>query len=263
MRNDIHTGSAIARQAHALADLGYHLVPIVYGEKKPLIRWKESPSSHEAIDSWFSRFGTINVAIHAGRSGVVVLDADRLEAAAWIESHCPATPMTVTTPRGDLHAYYRASEVVPRPAQNLFGLGLDVKSASAIVLASPSWSVKYQRHWEWRNEIVRAEMLPILDAALVTRSLPPPFGKPNVPIINSLSNPRPSTVSVRDVTKWVMEVNSIQGRGGSNQCFKVACRLVDAGLGWDEARSWLCYWNGRKAELPWSEAELWHKLRDA
>ena len=60
-----------------------------------------------------------------------------------------------------------------------------------------------------------------------------------------------------------MEVESVQGWGGSNQCFKDACRLVDAGMNWEEALSWLRLWNQRKARPPWSEGELHHKLRGA
>jgi hypothetical protein len=60
-----------------------------------------------------------------------------------------------------------------------------------------------------------------------------------------------------------MAVESVQGRNGSNACFKVACRLVDAGFTWEEAWRWLCLWNASgKAIPPWSEAELRHKLRD-
>ena len=68
---------------------------------------------------------------------------------------------------------------------------------------------------------------------------------------------------IRDVTRWVMRVESVQGQNGSGQCFKVACRLVDAGLDWDRAWQTLLAWNDRMAEPPWGEKELRHKLDGA
>jgi hypothetical protein len=60
-----------------------------------------------------------------------------------------------------------------------------------------------------------------------------------------------------------MRVPSVQGQNGSNGCFKVACRLIDAGFSWDEAMMWLRVWNDRIPQPPWSEEELVHKLKDA
>ena len=103
-------------EAHRLADLGYHLVPVACGGKRPLIAWKDAESSHRAIDAWFDRFRSlINIAIDAGKSGVVGLDADTDEAAAWIVAHCPPTPMWAATPRGGRHAYYQATAERRRP----------------------------------------------------------------------------------------------------------------------------------------------------
>ena len=97
-----------AREAHALVDLGYHLVPVEYGTKKPLLRWKELRSDHRAVERWSRRYRRLNLAIHTGRSGVVGLDADSERAAEWIAAHCPETPMVSITPRGGLHAYFAA-----------------------------------------------------------------------------------------------------------------------------------------------------------
>ena len=127
------------REAHALVALGYKIVPVKYGGKRPLLPWKELACDHGAVDEWFERFpGGISIAIHAGKSGVVGLDADTAEAEAWIAAHCPPTPMRASTPRGGMHAYFRAPEDAPPPAQNLFGIGLDVKSGTSLLIASPS-----------------------------------------------------------------------------------------------------------------------------
>jgi hypothetical protein len=62
---------------------------------------------------------------------------------------------------------------------------------------------------------------------------------------------------------WIAKVFSVSGQAGHNHCFRAACRLVDAGLAWNDAWEELLIWNGTNAEPPWSEKELDHKLRDA
>lgn len=249
-----HTG--IRTAAHELAALGYHLVPCTPGGKTPLIAWKDSPSNSAVIDSWFDRFGPrINIAIHTGKSGIVVLDADSLEAEEWIARHCPPTPLRARTPRGGSHHYWRAEPTPPPPAQNLFERGLDVRAGNSIVLAPPSWSRARKGHWTWIGDPQSPIELPSIATGLVQTS---------ARVIPTFHNSPTRASPIRDITRWIMSVESIQGSRGSNQCFRVACRLVDAGLPWDEAWRWLCYWNASgKAIPPWSEAELQHKLADA
>ena len=150
MSTNTNSVGIVRESAHTLVSLGYHLVPCEPGGKRPLLCWAGSPSGHAEVDRWLDGFGAhINLAIHAGKSGVVVLDADTPEAAAWIETHCPATPMAARTPRGGRHAYFRSPDHAPPPAQNLFGIGLDLKAGNSLVLASPSLSLAYRRRWEW------------------------------------------------------------------------------------------------------------------
>ncbi len=249
-----HAG--IRRASHEISALGFHLVPCEPGSKIPLIAWKDAPSDSDAIDGWFDRFGSdINIAIHAGKSGVVVLDADSSEAEDWIAQHRPPTPVRVRSPRGGSHHYFSAESTPPPPAQNLFGIGLDVRAGASIVIVPPSWNREQERRWTWLGTPLSPSVLPTIPSSLVERPRPIP------PVI-----PDPSTRCgpIRDITRWIISVESIQGSCGSNQCFKVACRLVDAGLPWDEAWRWLCHWNASgKAIPPWSEAELRHKLADA
>ena len=163
------------------------------------------------------------------------------------------------TLRGGRHAYFRSPDHAPPPAQNLFDIGLDLKAGNSLVLASPSLSLAYRRRWEWIGPMVTPALLPTIDPVLIRRE---PVRKPFPAPAGRLARPPPGE-RIRDVTRWIMTVASIQGQGGSNQCFRVACRLCEAGLSFDEAWQWLCLWNIRKASPPWSEAELIHKLRDA
>lgn len=258
MRKESYSAAETYLAAHALHELGYHLVPCEFGGKRPLIRWKEAGCSHRLIDEWFDRFRLqINIAIHSGRSGVVGLDCDTEEAAEWVATHCPPSEMFATTPRGGLHAYYRAPEDVPPPATDLFGIGLDVRSRASLLLASPSWSREHGRRWRWQGDVVPPGELPIIDPALIRREPQPKPKTTDPPGRGRSAGP------IRDVTRWIMGVPSVQGEHGSNGCYKVACRLVDAGMSWAEAMHWLREWNARVPEPPWSEEELEHKLTDA
>ena len=132
----------------------------------------------------------------------------------------------------------------PPPAQNLFGIGLDLKAGNSLVLASPSLSLAYRRRWEWTSAVVAPALLPTIDPALICRE---PIRKPLPVPAGRLARPPPGG-RIRDVTRWIMAVESIQGHGGSNQCFRVACRLCEAGLSFDEAWRWLCLWNVKEGE---------------
>jgi hypothetical protein len=260
MENEPCSPTDSSTAAHALAALGYSLVPLAYGTKRPLLPWRNIASSPRDIAAWFERFGTpLNLAIHAGRSGLIVLDADTAEAERWITEHCQETPMRARTPRGGTHFYFSAPARPPPPAVNLFGIGLDVRAGPSLIVSSPSWSREHGVPWRWIGSVLPPGALPVLDSARILRE---PIPQPFVPGVRR--DRRIASGPIRDVTRWIMAVDSIEGSNGSNACFKVACRLVDAGFVWEEAWRWLCLWNASgKAIPPWSEAELRHKLRDA
>lgn len=197
----------------------------------------------------------MNLAVHTGSSGVVGLDADTEQAAEWIARNCPETPMVGLTPRGGVHAYFRATEDAPPPAVNLFGIGLDVRARRSVLVVSPSWNAEHRRHWVWKNGVVPARELPPLPDGLLRRGRVVKRGR----IICA----RNGCGAIRNVARWIMRVESVQGQNGSGQCFRVACRLVDAGLDWDRAWETLLFWNAGNAFPPWSEDELRHKLEDA
>ena len=246
----------LRKDAHRLVDLGYALVPLRYGRKTPVLRWKSLECNHDAVEGWLRRFGRLNLAIQAGRSGIVGLDADSPEAVEWIERECPRTPMVAGTPRGGMHAYFRAPDDAPPPAVNLLGIGLDVRSRRSMLVAAPSWCATRRRGWEWRGEPVPVGELPVLPSGLLPRR--PRTPGPAMPA----GGPR-SCGAIRDVTRWIMRVESVQGQNGSGQCFRVACKLVGSGMDRDRAWATLLAWNDRCAVPPWSEKELAHKLQDA
>lgn len=56
---------------------------------------------------------------------------------------------------------------------------------------------------------------------------------------------------------------AIQGQGGSNATYAVACKLVEFALDYSDAIAVFQEWNERRASPPWSLAGLKHKLDDA
>ena len=74
---------------------------------------------------------------------------------------------------------------------------------------------------------------------------------------------RPQAIK-RARTYAMMIERSIQGNGGSNKLFTVACRMVrDFGLTADEARPIIHEYNKLRCDPPWEDHEIEHKLADA
>ena len=118
-----------------LGSAGFKLFPLVPGEKRPMVsQWEQRATNNPAwLEKWPARAG---IGVATGPSGLVVVDLDThgnipagstwdqagirdgldVFATLW-ERHSPGTSMfdtlTVTTPSGGLHLYFRA----PRATQ--------------------------------------------------------------------------------------------------------------------------------------------------
>ena len=64
---------------HRLADRGFHLFPLLPGQKRPPkgVKWREvSTTSHTQIDTWVRERPDYNWGIDCGKSGICVVDVD-------------------------------------------------------------------------------------------------------------------------------------------------------------------------------------------
>ncbi|MCC5673759.1 bifunctional DNA primase/polymerase [Kocuria rhizophila] len=128
-QNPLNTTNSTRDWLYALAIHGFHLLPLIPGEKRPAITdWEKRATVDPArLDRWPKDAG---VGIACGRSGLVVIDCDShgstpppewdrpgirdgvdVFADLW-SRHSPNVSMfdtfTVTTPSGGLHLYFRA-----------------------------------------------------------------------------------------------------------------------------------------------------------
>ena len=128
-QNPLNTTNSTRDWLYALAIHGFHLLPLIPGEKRPAVTdWEKRATVDPAqLDRWPAGAG---VGIACGPSGLVVVDCDNhggttpkewdrpgirdgvdVFADVW-SRHSPNVSMfdtfTVTTPSGGLHLYFRA-----------------------------------------------------------------------------------------------------------------------------------------------------------
>lgn len=99
-----------------LAEVGVSVFPAT-SDKKPLVKWRDESTTDSAkIKAWWRQFPNALPAIDVGKSGLVVIDADRHGGPDGVQafyelvkelgldvSACPV----VRTPSGGLHFYFR------------------------------------------------------------------------------------------------------------------------------------------------------------
>jgi len=230
-------------------DLGFSELPL-YGKLPAILEWKHltkrRPTEEELV-LWF-RKTRHNIGIICGRiSRIAVLDADSQELAERLLRELPETPMMTKTAKG-LHFFYRLKDgqhVPPRVRVNR--MMLDVRGEASYVVAAPSihpdTGKPYERLGSWDLKSV-------------------PFFSPSW-VETAAPNPAVSPRTVRNPLSYIKTIRALQGSGGSNATFRVACILRDAGFSEAEALAAMIEWNHTNAEPKWTVKELLHKVQDA
>lgn len=121
--------------------LGFSVIPIRSGDKKPMIPWaeyqKRRPTQAE-IEEWFSV--PCNIGIVTGKiSNLAVVDIDTEEGKQEITKYIPETIVTPTvqTPRGGQHLYFEMPDVDLRNNAGTIP-GCDFRGEGGYVVAPPS-----------------------------------------------------------------------------------------------------------------------------
>ncbi len=144
---------------------GFNVIPIIYGDKKPAIKWSEYQTklvTLEQCKEWEGK--RYNVGIVTGAiSGVFVLDVDGEAGAATLatlEAQHGSLPETLTATSGKGKHYYFPYPDDGRIIRNLAGQsvdgevleGLDVRGEGGYIIAPPSLHPN-GKHYQWLNDL--------------------------------------------------------------------------------------------------------------
>jgi hypothetical protein len=152
-----------ADDAIAAARRGWSVFPVAAMGKRPLVAWRElSTTDEDAISAWWSEHPDANIGLDCGKSGVVVIDVDDMDAIPILTERLgwnPADDRTsiARTGRGGLHIYYRAGGNSVRNSASKVVRGVDIRGDGGYVVLPPSVHESSQvYHW-----ISESDILPI------------------------------------------------------------------------------------------------------
>lgn len=262
---------ATYEQAAALAAQGFHVFPVIEGNKLPLIEKWQDRATRDAdqirrwwVDPVMGWDQGHNIGICTTRFGddeaLIVVDVDnkngkcgddeilRLE----LEGFDLPPTRTQGTPTGGRHLVYRHPEPV-RQGANVLGDGLDIRSRGGFIVGAGS--------------TVAAGTYDV-DAAPV--SLAPDW------LVAACGVAKEATPAVQPASvnhnaamgraKSYLEVEAplaLEGDAGDQTTFMVAARVKDFGVGEAECLHLMAeYWNDR-CSPPWNDDDLRDKVRNA
>ncbi len=129
-------------EALAYASQGFHIFPILPGQKRPLTQngFKDATTDPEQIRAWWLAHPTANIGWHLDASGLCAVD---LDIGAPMGLDLPAT-MTVKTPSGGRHMIYDGR--IPS-SQSKLAPHVDTRGVGGYTLLPPS--VVDGRAYEW------------------------------------------------------------------------------------------------------------------
>lgn len=139
------------------ASKGWHVFPVEPQGKRPLVTWKESSTSDEdTIRKWWTDWPYANVGIDCGKSGLVVIDIDDMDAVPALAEKLSFDPTSddtavAKTGGGGMHVYYRAGSNEIRNSASKVLSGVDVRGVGGFVVAPPS-SHESGHDYEWVSD---------------------------------------------------------------------------------------------------------------
>ncbi len=244
----------------ALLDLrlGISQIPLLKNTKQAATRWKEFTTRRPAeaeLRDWFGVEGRFNRGLVMGSiSGLVGVDVDDVARgfAFLRERGVPPTVMQTKTWRNMYHLFFRHPGPRVAPAVKVCGEPVDLRGDDSYLVAAGSQidGKFYDRLGVWEPNLI-----PVFDPSWFREKT-----------MDEKPRPPPSSLvstQIESVRKYIAKIVSVQGSGGSNACYRAACKLVDAGLSFDEALAELRAWNERNAIPKWSEKELQWKVQSA
>ncbi len=271
---------------HDFADAGLCLVPLrLDGSKAPSIpRWKQLQNRKPAdaeIDNWFARPAGVAVVCGQVSGGLEVLDFDHdaeyvfANWSAMVEPILCCLPV-VETPSGGFHVYYRCYEYCNNQKLALSenkNVLIETRGEGGYVVTVMSPPEVHRLNYEYIQvggpvlpdvPTIRPEQRKALWKAALSFDRSGILKSRQGAIVPRPQQLRFSSKRVESARQYVAKMDpAISGRGGHNQTYKVACKLIQKfGLPQDQALSLLMEWN-EQCQPPWTRRELEHKIREA
>jgi hypothetical protein len=231
----------------------------VDGRKVPAIKgWPEKATQDIAqLEKWFGP-GEFNIAVATGASGLIVIDTDQkgvdgdanLRALAGAHVADLDSTFTVESPTGSRHYYFRGDLV--RNSVGLLAPAVDIRSRGGYVVAPGSVSDK-GAYRVIRNLPIASIPQWLVD--LIAQAYTKAAEKVELTAAVELDT---DTIQASALQYLSTAAPAIEGEGGNDRTYKVACRLRELGVSEDVALDLLDIysdWNARCVP-PWDRDEL-------
>lgn len=260
--------------ALAYAARGWSVFPCQEGKKVPATKngWLDSTTDQNTIKSWWQENPNYNVAIATGPSNLCVIDIDpggldgwdeivqQLPDLARLENEFPR----VDTPRGGFH-YYMEGEGFTTASK--LAKGVDTRGKGGYVLAPPSYVDDGKSKGAYEGEPHIGDIPPVYTPIFSRIGKEPKTTAPEPAVPpEQVKWDEPETLRRAEavLTTFVNEGKvAVEGAGGDQTTYEVACKVLELGITPDTAHRLLAdIWNPH-CEPPWADAELLDKVRNA
>ena len=258
-----------------VARRGFHVFPLVPGEKVPAIKeWPDKASrDKDMIAEWWAASPEANVGICTNRfkdnKALVVIDVDKkhdkngykvLKELADNGDRLVST-LTVTTPSGGKHLYYsvdRGKNI--RSGADVLGVGVDIRADGGFVVA-PGSKVNGTRYEVDLNEEISPVPPWVLTHGRPKRTTPRPRPTDRGDLERDLLN---SEHAIRRGIEFLKDADLAQQGARDNLTLRLALALQDFGLSNGKILDLMFeHWNPR-CPHPWESKEaLWVKISSA
>lgn len=240
-----------------LAARGFHLFPCK--GKKPLVKWsRESTTDLSTISLWAKQFPGCSWGVDCGKSGLLVLDDDRGKNPDAEESlfqlelnHAPLPQtFTVRTPSHGYHYYYTGTG--RNSASSKLGKGLDTRGVGGYVIApcSEGYEIEARGCNGGTSKAIAAPdwLVRLVGGPAKTEKIGGAEGDP--PGIDGSDTIRRGIAFLKSASP------SVEGNGGNDHTYHVACRVRDMGVSEGAAFALMEEHFNDRCEPPWKPQEL-------
>lgn len=254
------------------AELGYYVIPIRAGEKRPDTPNGASDASRDpaVIRGWWGAKPKNNIGIVCRNCLVLDLDnkgqgdgrAEFKLMREEIKGIPTGGPVSITATGGGQHWFFKKPGIDLKASTHITYNGqktnIDIRTGNTYVVAAPS-AIKDGGRYKWKVPLVPVDDLPALPDSLFT------MFNPAAPTRQAAVTSSPITAAIMDRCRSYIDTieGAKQGQNGSAKTLHAANAIFfDFGL--SEVEGWpiLLEFNSR-CEPPWSERELRHKMEDA